>query len=1099
MRHLRLGVALAALVVPAIVSAQETSSAIRGTIIDEQNKPIAGATVTIIHTPSGTRLVQTSGANGEFNATGLRLGGPYSVTVEAPGFDPATDTLDGLTAGVPQRIEVMLAAQGKTITVTASRSRSGIRLASGPATVLTAADIKGIAATTRDIRNLAARDPLVSIDPSAQDGAISISIAGQNNRFNRITVDGVSFGDPFGLESGGLASARGPVPLDAIAEFSVETAPVDVQQGFFQGGAINTQLKSGTNEFHATGFVTYQDNRLRGTRTGTQRVTAPFESQNYGLQVTGPIIKDKLFFAVTWERLRDTRPINVTAASLGIPAATISQVDTTLNGARYKFDPLEDPQGVPEKDDKVVAKLDWNIADGHRAAITYIYNKGDIAAGATPDDQASATNPTLRLLSNLYSQGSINHFGVFQLNDQWSDSFSTQLRVSYQDYVRLQEPYNGRSFGQFTVCLAPNATTGTGSPICPAGTRQLRLGPDGPRHANELSSSAINVEFQAQLKLNNHTFKFIAERRDQDVNNLFGNNVSGSFRFDSIADLDAGRANQLSLNVPVLGGVDTIRALFNNTTWTFGLQDTWDATSDLSLTAGVRYDVFETGDAPLFNQAFFNRYGFANNATLNKRHLLQPRLGMNWRVTDRVRLRGSAGLFGGGTPLVWISNNYSNPGPNQQTLTINRLANGTFQLQGIPLQSATNPNGPTAAQVQTLGAAALNNVTGGPGIPADLFTLARNNPPVAALTNALDPEFRVPSQWRISGSVDVRADLGFLGDDWNLGADVIWSRVKDGLEYRDLRLNPNGTLPDGRQRWVVRDASLGGNPDLLLTNTDKGYSWNIVARFDKRWTNGFRVGGSYTFQRARDVQSGTSSIALSNVSNAASGINPNAAAYGISNYQTDNAYRLVVSYDHKLFGDNNTRIELFFNSRAGQRFSYTMNDGTMGNTNNGAVFGTLGNNNRNLLYVPNVASRTADTRVTYNMTDAQFAQFQALVLGSPLEKYQGGIAPKNIGQSGRFNKLDLSIRQEVPFVFGGKIELFADMENVLNFINPNWGQVNRIGFPGYASVVSVACAPTNAITSPCTQYVYSSPRNPTDTRIVTPSLWQLRLGARLSF
>ena len=83
------------------------------------------------------------------------------------------------------------------------------------------------------------------------------------------------------------------------------------------------------------------------------------------------------------------------------------------------------------------------------------------------------------------------------------------------------------------------------------------------------------------------------------------------------------------------------------------------------------------------------------------------------------------------------------------------------------------------------------------------------------------------------------------------------------------------------------------NTDMLLTNTTKGYSWNVVARVDKRWDSGFRLGGSYTFQRARDLNPGTSSVAFSNYTNAAAGIDPNNAAYGISNYQRDDAWSLA--------------------------------------------------------------------------------------------------------------------------------------------------------------------------------------------------------------
>jgi hypothetical protein len=290
MRHLRLGCALAALLAPVAIHAQETSASIRGQVVTDAGVGVANANVTIIHTPSGTRTSQTTDASGNFNATGLRIGGPYSVEVAAPGYDSANETIDSLQSGSPQRIAVTLAGAGQTITVTASRSRSSITIASGPATVLTAADIVDISNVSRDIRNLAVRNPLVSLDPT-NGGAISI--AGQNNRFNRITVDGIQFGDPFGLEAGGLASSRGPVPLDAIAEFTVEIAPVDIQQGGFQGGAINTQLKSGTNNFHGGGFFTYSSDVLGGDTSRGVTIPRNFESRNFGAQITGPIIKDK--------------------------------------------------------------------------------------------------------------------------------------------------------------------------------------------------------------------------------------------------------------------------------------------------------------------------------------------------------------------------------------------------------------------------------------------------------------------------------------------------------------------------------------------------------------------------------------------------------------------------------------------------------------------------------------------------------------------------------------------------------------------------------------------------------------------------------------
>jgi hypothetical protein len=224
---------------------------------------------------------------------------------------------------------------------------------------------------------------------------------------------------------------------------------------------------------------------------------------------------------------------------------------------------------------------------------------------------------------------------------------------------------------------------------------------------------------------------------------------------------------------------------------------------------------------------------------------------------------------------------------------------------------------------------------------------------------------------------------------------------------------------------------------------------------------------------------------------------PNFAAYGTSNYQRDDAFRLVAGYDAALFGDNMTRVELFFNSQSGQRFSYTFADQASGN-NRSAVFGVTGTNNRYNIYVPNVSSATADPRVTY-ATGFDFAGFQNFIQNSELNKYQGQIAPKNIGKAPRYNKLDLSVRQEVPFVFGGKIELLADVENVLNLLNSDWGTIKQVAFPYYGTLANVTCGNVA-----CSSYTYA---NRSGTTFVPPaqavnlngSLWGIRLGARVKF
>jgi hypothetical protein len=1104
---LRLGASASVLALAATSAhAQEVTGTIRGDVQDENGNPLAGATVTVTHVPSGTRSIQMSDSSGSFSAPNLRIGGPFDIEVAAPGFEGAKATVPSIQAGVPQRVAVVLVSEGATIEVTASRAPSSISIATGPSSSFDAARIASIAAVNRDIRDIAKRDPLVSLDPT---NSRALSIAGQNNRFNRITVDGIAFQDPFGLNNGGLASARGPVPIDAIGELTVEVAPVDIQQGGFQGGAINTVLKSGDNQFRINAFATYSDDSLGGSRVGDQKVPRDFTSENWGAQVTGPIIKDKLFFAVTFERLRDSVPAELGIAGEGfansVPNLTRAQVDQVRQIANsvYNYDTLDLARAVPEEDDKLVVKLDWNVTDKHRAAMTYIYNRGTTLAGQTTANVLTNASPALALQSNNYEQGEILHYGVFQLNSEWSNSFSTTLRASYNDYKRLQVPYNGREFGQFRVCMDP---TSVGSlTACTAGTPTVQFGPDVSRQANELTVKSLSLEFQARIQQNGHDVKFIVERRGQDINNLFAQNVSGNFYFDSVADLQAQRANQLVYAASNDGEIDSVRALFDNITWTFGIQDTWDVTEDLTVIYGARYDLYEANDTPFFNPNFLARHGFSNTSTLSGRGVLQPRFGLNWRADDRLRLRGSAGLYAGGSPNVWVSNSYSNTGVQLSANTINRTGPETFS-------GVANFGGLTGNQ---LGQAVMNGVSGGTGIPSiyDEFVTRPLGVASLATTNALDPSFRIPSQWRVAGSVDYAANLGALGDDWNFGADVIWSRVKDALVWTDLRSIPVGLLPDGRTRYGQRPNTVGtnganqldNNSDILMTNTSQGYSWNIVGRFAKNWSNGIGINGAYTFQRAKDVNSGTSSVAFSNYTQTAAG-DPNSSAYGTSNYQIDNALRLNFNYEAELWNDNKTRFDLFFNSRSGQRFSYTFEDITA--TGRSTVFGVAGTGNgqrnRYLIYVPNVASPTADPLVEY-APGFDFAGFQGVVNGTALRDYQGKVAPKNIGRSPRWNTMDIRISQEVPIPFGGKVEFFADMQNVLNFINKDWGALRQVPFPYYGTLVNVSCVADGA--NPCARYRYSNRGSGSTATAGAPataltpnaSLWQLRLGGRISF
>jgi len=1092
MTKFRLLCAAAAIVAPSAAAyAQETTATIRGNV-SANGAAVANAEVRVQHLPTGQSSTATTNAEGAFAFSGLNLGGPFRVTVTAPGFQTTVIEDIFASAGDALRLPIELGAEGAAapdIIVTGERQGGGQTLS--PTTTLRRDDIEGVASVNRDVRDLIRRSPFAQIDPT---NVRATSIAGQNPRFNRFSVNGVQFNDTFGLNNGGLPTSRGPVPLDAICQFSVEVAPVDIREGDFQGGAINTQLCQGTNRPTGGAFYTFSDDSLAGDSIEGMPVTNQFTSKAYGAFLRGPIIRDTLFFAVAWERTRESEPLVFGPEGSGfaniVPGVTAAEVALVQDIARtrYGFEAGGVPISAPENDDRVTARLDWNVSEDHDLSLTYIYNEGTQFVDGS--SSTSQTQSRLALFSNSYTLSEVVHSGVAQVNSRWSDMFSTEARVSYRDYVRGQNPPNGTAFGEFNVCLAPTGQiTGGDATRCANGEGAIRFGPDISRQANALNTENLDAQIVANLLVGSHNIRFLAQYTDVDVYNLFLQRASGAFYFDSIADFRNGRANQLDLAQSTTGDINGAAAVFDYQNIVFGVQDTWDVSDAITVVAGLRYEWYDMGTPPALNQFFTNRYGFSNQETLNGRDIILPRFGISWRVSDRMQVRGSFGRFSGGSPAVYISNSYSNTGVTQNRVTFNRTGNPT----------ATNPGctgfagAGTVAQQTALCNAALNNITqGGAGIPSSVTGFIQNSTAALALAgvNAIDPNLELASQWRAAGTVSYNADLGPLGDDWFFAVDALYSWVDRAIDYTDLRSVQTGTAPDGRPRYGAFPGTSGNNSDLLLTNSDEGRSLFLVGRVNKDWQSGFSLGLSYTYADVEERSPLTSSVAFSNYQNQATA-DPNRSTLGTSNEQITHAAKLNLGFRREFFEGAETRIQLFGEYRVGRPFSYTFD--SQQSSGRDPLFGVFGSDTRHLLYVP---TGTNDPLVTGDA--ATLAALDAFISNSPLQQFRGQIAGKNIGQSDEVFRLDLHISQDIPLPARlGKIRLFADMENVLNFINDEWGVLRQVGFPYAASIVDVTCAQT--VGPNCTRYNYSNFREPVQNINQGASIWQVRLGARYSF
>jgi outer membrane receptor protein involved in Fe transport len=1075
--------------------AQETTTSVRGAVTSASG-PVAGATITVTHTPSGTVLRTTSDADGSFSAQGMRIGGPFTILIEADGYESARVTDLFLQAGTPFRLPVTLEEQA-AIVVTASAVSGTLETSTGPITALGREEIEGVASINRDVRDLARRDPFATIDLT---NSRTIEIAGTNGRLNSFSVDGVGFGDSFGLNNGGLPTNRGPVPIDAIEQFSVKVAPYDITEGNFQGGAINVVLRSGGNRLRGSGFYSYTDDSLTGDSTKGVGVSLDFDSKQFGGVLSGPIIKDKLFFMVAYEQTKESTPFDSGPAGQGfaapIPGLTQAQIDQVSTIARnvYNYDTLGVIRNANEKDEKLAVKLDWNVNDDHRASFTYMRSIGN--NGFQRNTSTSTTSPTIGLFSTGYELTEEVNTGVFQLNSQWSDNFSTELRARYSDYNRDQIPFGEKTLGQISVCAdAVNAGSLTS---CSTGVPRVFFGPDQSRHSNDLNTETLGFEFKATLDAGDHSFKLLAGYGKLDVFNLFVQNSLGVYYFDSIADFQARRASSLTLQnaVPSLNP-DDAAAIFASQTYTVGLQDDWQVTDDLTVNLGLRYDLTGSSDKPPLNANFVARHGFSNRESFSGKGVLQPRFGFAWNATDRLIVRGGVGIFAGGSPNVFLSNSYSNTG--QLTNTINILRNTTANGCDVPT-TVTN-----AAQICN---DALVNVPLTSFAPSVTNFLATNTASLAAApVNAIDPDLKLARQLRATLSLDYDADLGPLGDGWLFGANLLYGEVLNGYTWTDIRSVPIGTLPDGRVRYnLLAGQTATTNQDLLMTNDNRGRSYIGVVRFEKKWDFGLNIGGSYTKSDVKDASAQTSTTAGSLYGNNGM-LNSNFAAYGRSIYEISDQWKFNVGFKTQIFGDNDTRFNLFGEYRSGRPYSLTLLDVGSGRS---TVFGTVGTTGNPLLYVPTLN----DSRVSF-ATTADEAAFNAIVTQFGLEKFRGSILPKNSQTSPDFFKVDLNVSQElpIPLLNGTKIKLFADVENVLNLIDSDWGALRQVPFSYTAAVGSVQCLSTptatgtapgagvvnTATTQTCAQYRYSGIRNPNINLVTRQSLYGIRVGVKVSF
>ncbi|NVJ60543.1 MAG: carboxypeptidase regulatory-like domain-containing protein, partial [Gammaproteobacteria bacterium] len=792
------------------IFASDTATSIRGVILDPQGEGAAKTTIMIKHEPTGDMKTISPNEAGSFVVSGLRVGGPYTIVIDSEQYQDTELTNVYLELGQPFQIREQLRTIDDSNKVVITASAANFRYPnSGSSSTFGADDIANSPSLGRDLKDILRRNPLVNI--GFDDGS-GMSIAGNNPRFNSISVDGVRQDDDFGLNSSGYPTLRSPVSIDAVEQISVQTNPFDAKDGGFTGGKISIVTKSGTNTFKGSAFFEKAD----GSWTGDPKEGSidALDEKTWGFNFGGPAIQDKLFYYVNYEQFeRSQNP-----AFFDIPQNVNDRLDELRDyvAANYSFNIGSLNTPPVEVDKKMLMKLDWDINEFHRASFTYQNSDGELTAGWP----RSSDTDTLELSSSWYTLGyELTTFSAHWYSD-WSANFSTEMKLTYKDTDNKQDPLSGLGIGAVTIRdeeLGYNYV----------------FGPDRSRHANNLSNDTFSFNLDGKYLFEEHTLSFGWQHEELDVFNIFIQDALGVWEFDSYQDFNDGVAAEFAYqnadtNNPADGAAD-----FSYTYDNAYVQNTWDYSLDLELNFGLRYEHIHSPDRPRYNPNFVERYGFANNESLDGRDLWLPRFSFRYTGFEDVVIRGGAGIFSGGRPNVWISNAFSNDG-----VTVVR-----------PLLGSLDPN-------DYLTNVRLDTIPG----PVQAAMQAGDGD-----TTPIDPNFKIPTHWQYSLGADWSSDLGWLGDQWDLSAEVIFKNIIRDVRWVDLARGQVGTTPDGRPIYAPYDP-VTNNPDhfdIMLTNGKGGQSLVTTLSAFKKWDNGLKLDVSYTNQNITELVSGGSSTAAS--------------------------------------------------------------------------------------------------------------------------------------------------------------------------------------------------------------------------------------------
>lgn len=1068
-------------ITPSIGLSQVVSSGITGLVVDESGKPIPSVIVTALHLPTNATSRAVTRENGRFAFRGLPVGGPFTVAATSDGI--AIESISGVHTILGEDIEVRMNARSEvqvleSLVVEASSADLDPN-STGAGSVLSSAQIAYQPTSGRSFADMIKTNPFVSVRSGE-----SLVALGQNNRFNSISVDGARINDQFGLNASGLQSFNNPFPLDALEQFSVSLAPYDARRSGFTGASVNAVTKSGTNQFHGSAYYIFTNEDMAGKDiVGNTAGTRPISDEKWiGYTFGGPIIKDRLFFFAAYETYE--RESAATNPGFTPNAASLDAINTRLEAVKGAVPKLGDVDfgshggsaANVTDDEKRLLKLDWNISNDHRMTVRYSdtvgtqpsfggFNGTSFSGGApltVPSNTGLPSAPAIgrvtALSSNFFDVERTEEVWAGQIFSNWTTDFKTELAYSNTSFLQKSVP---RSIFPEVRIYGLSGVDSNGAPIS---NGVLALGTENSRHGNDLDVQTETYTAIAEYTWKNITFSGGLDIEESSFYNLFRQSSYGVIGYRNLTDFqnDTPFAFYRSL---VQEGFEIADVSEFKQTGLFG-QAKLDVSSRLSLMAGLRVDLIESGIAPRENTTFTSIFGITNSGTPDGTTNVAPRFSFNYALDEErtTQVRGGVGVFLGRAPWVFFSNSFGATGVGRFTQSRPIVGNLAVPSLVDYLNNEFDPASPVGT-------------TPTPG--------------ATAVINLVKPGIKLPTIMR--GNIAVDRRLPGLGATFS--AEFVYTEVLSGLFIDNMNLRPTTVGADGRQRFAGSAASGGasaivptyGNV-LRVRNVDVGSSKYLSFSLDRPFKNGWTSNISYTHGRSTEAQALGSSTAGSQWQ-----FNPvfnqNQVEEGRSDFEIRHRLQAALTKEFKYWRDMRTSISLYYEGRTGSPYSWVYT----------SDLNTDGFQRNDLVAVPTDVS---DSRFDFSalqaagLVDTYFAALEATGLSS----YSGGHTPRNAFFQPWQNRLDLRIVQEIPTVGPVKIELFADFINFGSWLSDdlfnytetlpipgNTGLTREFGSASYAADGRIR--PTNLTAQSNSEIGINN----------ATSRWRIQVGARLKF